>query len=339
MSGATVLGVLLAAASAFFNGSFGALSKVDAIQRAAVTPLHFNSWVAVGLILSTIPLLAVDQVFTPWGMLSGALFVSSTGCTFFAIDLLGVSVASAIWCGTAMLASYIWGLRINHEELSRPGFSIPALLLLVGGLAGIAFNGRLSEMIRDQREKEQGEESSEARQLRMEEERILGDPMGEHYEVAQRGPARYGTGCIAAVWAGLFGGLILAPKTFADSSIHAVAYLPSMALGVALVAPVLTIVVGMLGGARRLPSKASMQTAASWGIAAGIVWNLGNVLSILATDRVGVAVAYPLFQCGLLVAGMWGILLFDELERPCIAAYLLSGLALVLGATFLALAK
>jgi hypothetical protein len=36
---------------------------------------------------------------------------------------------------------------------------------------------------------------------------------------------------------------------------------------------------------------------------------------------------------------MWGILLFDELEKPCIAAYLLSGLALVLGATFLALAK
>ena len=62
MSGATVLGVLLAAASAFFNGSFGALSKVEAIQRAGVTPLHFNSWVAVGLILSTLPLLAVDQV-------------------------------------------------------------------------------------------------------------------------------------------------------------------------------------------------------------------------------------------------------------------------------------
>ena len=51
---------------------------------------------------------------------------------------------------------------------------------------------------------------------------------------------------------------------------------PATSAGVALVAPVLTIVVGMLGGARRLPSKASMQTAATWGIAAGIVWNLGR---------------------------------------------------------------
>lgn len=64
----------------------------------------------------------------------------------------------------------------------------------------------------------------------------------------------------------------------------------------------------------------------------------GNVLSILATERVGIAIAYPIFQCGLLVAGVYGILIFDEIERPCIPAYLLSGLALVAGATFLALA-
>lgn len=75
MSGATVLGVLLAAASAFFNGSFGALSKVEAIQHAAVTPLHFNSWVAVGLILSTIPLLAVDQVMSASAAVVGTIVV------------------------------------------------------------------------------------------------------------------------------------------------------------------------------------------------------------------------------------------------------------------------
>jgi hypothetical protein len=40
----------------------------------------------------------------------------------------------------------------------------------------------------------------------MEEERILGDPMGDLYEVPQRGPERYGVGCVAAVGAGLFGG-------------------------------------------------------------------------------------------------------------------------------------
>jgi hypothetical protein len=52
--------------------------------------------------------------------------------------------------------------------------------------------------------------------------------------------------------------------------------IPAIFAGVAVVAPVLTVVIGMLGGARSLPSKASMQTAAAWGIAAGIVWNLGR---------------------------------------------------------------
>lgn len=51
------------------------------------------------------------QVITPWGMLSGILFVASTGCTFFAIDKLGISVASAMWSGTAIIASFTWGIR------------------------------------------------------------------------------------------------------------------------------------------------------------------------------------------------------------------------------------
>jgi hypothetical protein len=172
MSGVPVLGVVLAIASALFNGSFGALSKVEAIQRAAVTPIHFNSWVAVGLIVSTLPLLAFAQVssaagaaclclhcgectcsgnatirhaagatvqvLTPWGMLSGVLFVSSTGCTFFAIDLLGVSVASAIWCGTAMLAAFIWGLRCGNPHHGFIAYATAHTNVLVFARAGQA---------------------------------------------------------------------------------------------------------------------------------------------------------------------------------------------------------
>ena len=44
-------------------------------------------------------------------------------------------------------------------------------------------------------------------------------------------------------------------------------------------------------------------------------------------------------QCGLLVAGLWGIVLLDEVAKPCIPAYLMSGICLVFGAAFLALAK
>ena len=49
-------GVLLAALSAFFNGTFGVLAKLPPVQRAHVSPLHFNFWVAQGLVISSVPL-------------------------------------------------------------------------------------------------------------------------------------------------------------------------------------------------------------------------------------------------------------------------------------------
>jgi hypothetical protein len=33
--------------------------------------------------------------------------------------------------------------------------------------------------------------------------------------------------------------------------------------------------------------------------------NFGNAMSILAIDRVGFAIAYPIMQCGLFVSGVW----------------------------------
>lgn len=36
---------------------------------------------------------------------------------------------------------------------------------------------------------------------------------------------------------------------------------------------------------------------------------------------------------------VWGIMLFDEIERQAIPAYLLSGVALIAGACFLGLSK
>ncbi len=42
--------------------------------------------------------------------------------------------------------------RVSGDELQHPGFSVPALLLLVGGLAGIAVNGRYSETVREHKE-------------------------------------------------------------------------------------------------------------------------------------------------------------------------------------------
>ena len=55
--------------------------------------------------------------------------------------------------------------------------------------------------------------------------------------------------------------------------------------------------------------------------------------------QVGLAIAYPIMQCGLFVAGGWGILFFGELPRhKARVQYLGCGLALVTGAAALSAA-
>ena len=67
----------------------------------------------------------------------------------------------------------------------------------------------------------------------------------------------------------------------------------------------------------------------------------GNICSIVATQdpRVGLAIAYPLMQCGLLVAGLWGIFAFKELHGRAVAVYAVSACIVVLGASMLSLSK
>ena len=43
-----------------------------------------------------------------------------------------------------VLASFTFGVRFNGEAIHHPGLAAPALLLLVGGVAGLAINGHLA---------------------------------------------------------------------------------------------------------------------------------------------------------------------------------------------------
>ena len=68
----------------------------------------------------------------------------------------------------------------------------------------------------------------------------------------------------------------------------------------------------------------------------GVLWNVGNGLSIAAIPRLGYAVAYPLLQCSLLVGGLWGVFCFGEIRGgPPIAAFFAASCVLIAGAGML----
>ena len=74
------------------------------------------------------------------------------------------------------------------------------------------------------------------------------------------------------------------------------------------------------------------------GLIGGVMWNIGNICSIYAADSpLGLAVGFPLAQCALMVAGLWGIFYFREMRgaRP-IALFFISGGVLICGAALMA---
>lgn len=70
----------------------------------------------------------------------------------------------------------------------------------------------------------------------------------------------------------------------------------------------------------------------------GAFWNIGNMASIVATEKLGLTVGFPLTQCALLVGGLWGVFYFREIVDPHkIGAFFCSAVILLAGAALLGL--
>jgi drug/metabolite transporter (DMT)-like permease len=78
-----------------------------------------------------------------------------------------------------------------------------------------------------------------------------------------------------------------------------------------------------------------------WAVLAGMLWAVGNTLTIFAVRNVGLAIAFPLWNTNSLVGLFWGWLLFRELRGSAVKEWtkVLGGaLAIVGGASILAVA-
>ncbi|CAL8469312.1 g8853 [Coccomyxa elongata] len=327
-------GIIAAIFAAVFNGSFGILSKIKRVQEAQVPPPIFNLWTCIGIIISSLPFLFLHPVFAPLGILSGVFFVLSMASTIFAIQFLGLSTAAGLWSGTAVVVSFTFGVKVLGDTIHKPGLAAPGLMLLIGGIAGIALNG---EVVARRHQNEETLRESEEAAAELELGRT-NDPLLTTEHAKKKRTRTSLAGLATAIAAGIFGGLVLAPMDFAPEDAKGLAYIPSMAAGVLLAAPLLTL--GFVG-VGQAPCQLYTKSAALPGILAGIIWNAGNACSIIATTNpnVGLSIAYPIMQAGLLFAGLWGVVLFKELSGREQVGYWLSSVVLIAGVSMLASSK
>lgn len=80
-----------------------------------------------------------------------------------------------------------------------------------------------------------------------------------------------------------------------------------------------------------------VRVAAGPACLAGILWSLGNYLSILAVASLGMAVGWPLVQCSLIVSNVWALFWYREVEgRKAIFWFLASSCIILCGVCLLA---
>lgn len=147
------------------------------------------------------------------------------------------------------------------------------------------------------------------------------------------------TGVLLAVAVSLQAGSCLVPVKFAPSSIE-IGYAVPFGVGTLVVA------LAMCGFYSCVLVRVLELQPLRWDcspevllpcLGSGVLWNIGNMASIVvASSSLGLTIGYPLMQAALVVAGVWGIVLYKELKgiKP-IALFLLSSSVISVGAVLL----
>ena len=341
MMNATI-GIILATLSGIFNGSFTALFKTPKMTSLSLHPIIFTLYVSLGVVLSSsfvfVYLLLTERherslvdYVTGMGIIAGGLFVSAISASFLAVESIGVALAQGIWGGMAMLVSYTWGTLLFGEVPLHLWGSMVSLVFLIVGVCCVANCERLGEWSIQCWENVRGR--NEAIDVR---ESLLSPSLNGRNTIETR--ADRTKGMLWACLVGIVGGSILAPLHYVPEDKQGLVFVPSFGFGALLTSPLILgiHILCSRGGVPPFHFKESIGT----GLLSGIIYNVGNVCSILAIPVIGYKIAYPLLQCAILVSAIWGIYVFEEITRPnAIVVFWVGSFIVVFGAVLLACSK
>ncbi|GAB5363354.1 hypothetical protein AAMO2058_000875600 [Amorphochlora amoebiformis] len=349
MAISSLLGYLIAALSACFNGSFPVPFMIPKVAKCSLHPMLFQLYVSFGVFLSSwlaLPFLKYNPTLTgadespefpfpPLAMVGGVLFVLSIIFSFAAIPYIGLAMAQGVWGGTAIIVSFLWGVAVFGNEIISTGLATAAIILLLIGVVGIAFCKNIAYVIFRHVEDAKGEPLMDAEAEPICESKN-DNTVGIESPVKKSGRGSWLTGILCALAVGLAGGSTLAPLHYISKELSGLASLPAFGCGAMISSPLITIAWFAYTGQR--PTLHLKETL--WaGILSGTLWNISNVCSIIAIPAISFSVAQPILQCALFVAGLWGIFVFNEIRGWSILVFFVSGTTLLGGAACLALSE
>eukprot|EP01025_Chloroclados_australasicus_P048575 TRINITY_DN5508_c0_g2_i2.p1 TRINITY_DN5508_c0_g2~~TRINITY_DN5508_c0_g2_i2.p1 ORF type:complete len:337 (-),score=24.00 TRINITY_DN5508_c0_g2_i2:712-1722(-) len=333
------VGLIFAFLACFCNGTFGIIPKLKYVSDHNVHPFIFNFWTGIGAAASSmIVAIFVGMEFYWQGLISGLFFSLAAGFAFCGILVVGITVASGIWMCTAVLVSYIFGVAIAGDVIKYPVLSAFAIVVMLIGIIGIVltnhFAGQQQQGLVQHRQQSEEQEMLPNNSVASHEIDVKEENQGAVQEGSKIGKLILGISF--GITTGFFGGLIPAPMSYLPKEDQGLPYVPSMGIGVFVSAPIVASCACLILRTR-FPMKWRYSV---WpGLLSGLIWNIGNVASLIAVIYVGISVAIPIMQGGLFVAGIWGIFLFGEIKGNMQIFYWISGAILIAGIVMLTISK
>ena len=280
----------------------------------------------------------IDFHVSPYGLISGLLMVPGGTAGYFGVRNAGLAISQGIWSALKVLVAFGWGLFMFREPVRSVTGTAGAIACMLVGLLGMSYfasAGAVDEMLQ-----EEEEESSTAYSPLLDADRVRSYSDGSLVHLEEEinhedspttavdmtpnhvyGLSWRSWGILGACIDGLYGGSVLVPMHFAK--LKGLDFLLSFSIGCATVLAIVWVVrftwlyVAMTKSAsaayQQLPSM-HVSTIGGYATLAGLIWSIGNVSSILSVAYLGQGLGYSAVQCQLIVAGLWAVVWYGELQ-------------------------
>jgi len=319
-----VPGLLAAAATNIFFGSFGVPIKNPQVVNAKVDPVAFQFYKSCACFATCwLALFVVDFKFTIWGIVGAAIWVVNGTLAIFAIQKAGLGIAQATWSGISIFVSFVWGVFVFGEPVRSMGYCFLSMCLMTVGMTGLglAATGKFKET-------KPGESAYQP--VADEDGKSVGD---NKYHSRLAVDRDFRIGMAAAVYVGFANGSFMTPLKYANKEVTGTEYIISFGIGAMFFT---VIFVGIYSIYRKATGRPALdfqpQVAACPALLTGLLWSAGNYCSILTTQYWGMAVGWPIVQCHLLIATLWSIYYYEEItDSRSITAFFGSATILVVG--------
>ncbi len=112
-----------------------AINKVNAdpfvLQTYKSTMCFLTCWLVLPL--------GIEFEFTPFGIVSGVLWVSGGICGIYGIRNAGLAISVGTWSSVTVLVSFAWGIFVFDEQVQSITKTIIGIIMMIVGFIGMAY--------------------------------------------------------------------------------------------------------------------------------------------------------------------------------------------------------